>query len=209
MLAGILLAAGESKRMEGAFKPLLKWGTRTVIGECVEQLNKSKLDEIFVVLGHRELEIRQRLTGTGVQYAINENYQQGGMLSSVKIGWAQIAPSTDGVLIALVDQPMVKTSVINKLIDAFQHTDKRIVVPTYDGKQGHPIILNADFEDDLMQLADDTPNGLRALIEANRDEILEVEVDSPAILEDIDQPGDYERLSKAVEPHYAFRKWNP
>ena len=57
MIAGILLAAGESKRMEGAFKPLLKWGTRPVIGECVHQLHDSKLDEIFVVLGHRELDI--------------------------------------------------------------------------------------------------------------------------------------------------------
>ena len=60
LLAGILLAAGESRRMEGAFKPLLKWGARTVIAECIKQLRDSKLDEIFVVLGHREFDVRAR-----------------------------------------------------------------------------------------------------------------------------------------------------
>jgi molybdenum cofactor cytidylyltransferase len=208
MLAGILLAAGESKRMEGAFKPLLKWGTRTVIGECVYQMSDSKLDEIFVVLGHRELEIRQRLTGTGVQYVINEEYQRG-MLSSVKVGWAQIAPRTTGVLIALVDQPMVSAGIINQLLAAFDKDERRIVVPTHEGKQGHPIILSRDFEDELMLLPDDVPYGLKTLLDRHRDEIHEVEVNSAAILEDIDRPEDYERLSKAVEPHYAFRKWNP
>jgi molybdenum cofactor cytidylyltransferase len=208
MIAGILLAAGESKRMEGAFKPLLKWGTRTVIGECVHQLTDSKLEEIFVVLGHRELDIRQRLAGAGVQYVINENYQKG-MFSSVKTGWAQIAPATEGVLIALVDQPMITTAIINKLVDAFKAGKKKIVVPTFEGKQGHPIVLSTEFEEELMLMDDETPQGLKALIDAHRDEILEVPVDSSAILEDIDRPGDYERLSAAVAPHYAFRKWNP
>lgn len=194
--------------MEGAFKPLLKWGTRTVIGECVYQMSDSKLDEIFVVLGHRELEIRQRLTGTGVQYVINEEYQRG-MLSSVKVGWAQIAPRTTGVLIALVDQPMVSAGIINQLLAAFDKDERRIVVPTHEGKQGHPIILSRDFEDELMLLPDDVPYGLKTLLDRHRDEIHEVEVNSAAILEDIDRPEDYERLSKAVEPHYAFRKWNP
>jgi molybdenum cofactor cytidylyltransferase len=208
MIAGILLAAGESKRLEGAFKPLLKWGTRTVIGECIHQLSDSKLDEVFVVLGHRERDIRQSLAGAGVQYAINEEFQKG-MLSSVKIGWAQTAPGTEGVLIALVDQPMVTAAIINKLIDAFKEGKKRIVIPTYQGKQGHPIVLSNEFEEELMLMDDATPNGLKALIDAHRDEILEVPVDSPAVIEDIDRPEDYERLSKAVQPHYAFRKWNP
>lgn len=208
MLAGILLAAGESKRMEGAFKPLLKWGTRTVIGECIHQLRNSKLDEIFVVLGHREFDIRARLAGAGVQYAINEDYQRG-MLSSIKAGWAQLAPDTDGVLIALVDQPMITAAIINQVIDAFNEGKKPIVIPTYQGKPGHPIMLSTEFEEELMQLPDDEPLGLKALIDRHRDEVLEVPVTSPAILEDIDRPEDYERLSKEVEPHYAFRKWNP
>src|SRR2546422_11426741 len=77
MISGILLAAGESSRMQGAFKPLLKWGKRTVIGECVHQMRNSQLAEIFVVLGHREMDIRQTLAGSGVENAINEDYPLG------------------------------------------------------------------------------------------------------------------------------------
>jgi molybdenum cofactor cytidylyltransferase len=190
------------------FKPLLKWGTRTVIGECVHQLRNSKLAEIFVVLGHREFDIRARLAGAGVQYAINEEYRKG-MLSSIKTGWAQLAPDTDGVLIALVDQPMITSAIINQIIEAFNEGKKPIVIPTYQGKPGHPIMLSTEFAEELMQLPDDEPQGLKALIDRHRDEVLEVPVASSAILEDIDRPEDYERLSKEVVPHYAFRKWNP
>ncbi len=208
MIAGILLAAGESKRMEGAFKPLLKWGTRTVIGECIHQLHDSKLDEIFVVLGHRERDIRQSLAGAGVQYVINPDFQKG-MFSSIKTGWAQIAPATEAVLIALVDQPMITSAIINQLIEAYRNGKKRIVIPTHDGKRGHPLILSTDFEEELMLLPDDVPYGLKALLDRYPEEVLEVPVDARAILEDIDRPEDYERLSQAAAPHYAFRKWNP
>src|SRR5262249_35595717 len=123
MISGILLAPVESRRMQGSFKPLLKWGQRTVIGECVHQMRNSQLAEIFVVLGHREMEIRQTLSGSGVQYAINENYQRG-MLSSVKAGLAVLSPNADAALIALVDQPMITKDVINSLIDAFSAGEK-------------------------------------------------------------------------------------
>jgi molybdenum cofactor cytidylyltransferase len=208
MISGILLAAGESKRMQGAFKPLLKWGKRTVIGECVHQWRNSRLAEIFVVLGHRELEVRQSLAGSGVQYAINKNYQKG-MLSSVKTGLSLISPNEDAVLIGLVDQPMIKSSLINKLILAFEEGEKGIVLPTSEGRHGHPIIISTGYVDDIMQLNDNTEGGLRDLINANRGDWLEVAVETTDVLEDIDSPEDYQRLSRQVEPLYAFNKWHP
>ena len=208
MISGILLAAGESRRMQGAFKPLLKWGKRTVIGECVHQMRNSQLAEIFVVLGHRELEIRQSLAGSGVQYAINEDYRKG-MLSSIKTGLAMVSPNEDAVLIALVDQPMVTKEIINQLIEAFVKGDKGIALPTYQGKHGHPIIISSKYFDDMMQLDENSDEGLRAFINAHRNDCLEVPVDTPAVVEDIDHPEDYERLSKQVEPLYEYHKWHP
>ena len=123
MISGILLAAGESRRMAPAFKPLLKWGKRTVIEECVLQMRNSQLADIFVVLGHNEDQIRPRLAGTGVQYGINETYQKG-MLSSIKTGLGMLGPNSDAVVIHQVDQPMVKADVIDKLIVAFEKTGK-------------------------------------------------------------------------------------
>jgi molybdenum cofactor cytidylyltransferase len=208
MISGILLAAGESKRMQGAFKPLLKWGKRTVIGECVQQMRNSRLAEIFVVLGHRELEVRQSLAGSGVQYAINKNYQKG-MLTSVKTGLSMLSPNEDAVLIALVDQPMIKSGLINKLILAFEEGEKGIVLPTYKGRHGHPIIISTGYVDDIMQLDDNTEGGLRDLINAQRGDWLEVPVDTPDVIDDIDSPEDYQRLSSQVEPLYTFNKWHP
>ena len=208
MISGILLAAGESSRMQGAFKPLLKWGKRTVIGECVHQLRNSQLAEIIVVLGHREMEIRQSLSGAGVQYAINGEYRKG-MLSSIQTGLALFSPNEDAALIALVDQPMVTKEIINSLIEAFGAGDKGIVLPTYQGKHGHPIIIAAKYFDDIMQLDENSPEGLRAFITAHRDDTLEVPVDTPVVIEDIDLPEDYSRLSKLVEPIYEYHKWHP
>lgn len=208
MISGILLAAGESTRMEGAFKPLLKWGRRTVIGECIENLRGTTLAEIIVVLGHREADVRARLAGSGVGYAINSDYKSG-MLSSIKTGWAQVSPQSDAVLIALVDQPMIDSATIRKLIEAFNHGGKKIALPVYDGKRGHPVILSRDLERQVMQLREDIPDGLKALINAYNDDVLEVPVDSSAVLEDIDRPEDYERLSKQFEPVYAYRRWSP
>lgn len=208
MISGILLAAGESTRMLPGFKPLLKWGKRTVIGECVYQLRASQLADIFVVLGHREAEIRPRLAGAAVQFAINENYQKG-MFSSIKTGLAMLGPNTDAVLIALVDQPMIKTALINQLIEAYGNGDKGIVLPAYKGKPGHPIIISAKYIDDILQLDDDAPGGLRAFINAHAGDWLTVPVDTPDVLEDIDLPEHYERLSKQAQPLYAYNKWHP
>lgn len=208
MISGILLAAGESRRMQGAFKPLLKWGKRTVIGECVHQLRNSQLADIFVVLGPREDEIRARLIGTGVQYVINHNYQRG-MLSSIKTGLEMLSPNTDAFLLALVDQPMISAVLIDRLLDAFERGDKGIVIPTYQGKHGHPVVISTKYVDDILQLPDDNEDGLRGFINEHKKDWLAVPVATEAVLEDIDHPEDYERLSVRVEPLYEYHKWHP
>src|ERR1051326_8513186 len=189
MISGILLAAGESKRMAGAFKPLLKWGTSTVIETCIDHLRRSRLGEIIVVLGYREAEIRARLAGAGVEFAINRNYQQG-MVSSTKTALSLISPQSDAILITLVDQPMVGPEVINSLIAAYTDGEKKIALPTYQGQHGHPIIISTDYIDEIMNIPNDSAEGLRSIINAHRDEVLEVPVDSRAILDDIDRPED-------------------
>jgi CTP:molybdopterin cytidylyltransferase MocA len=208
MISGILLAAGESKRMQPDFKPLLKWGKRTVVGECVHQMRNSQLADIFVVLGHREADVRARLAGTGVQFAVNEDYANG-MLSSIKTGLAMLGPNTEAVLIALVDQPMVKSNVINKLIDAYGDGSKGIIVPTYQGKHGHPIIVSYSYFDEIMQLDETNPEGLRAFINAHKSDWLEVPVETSAVIEDIDVPEQYQRLSRQATPLYEYHNWHP
>jgi molybdenum cofactor cytidylyltransferase len=154
------------------------------------------------------MEIRQTLSGSGVQYAINENYQRG-MLSSVKAGLALVSPNADAALFALVDQPMITKDVIDTLIDAFIEGEKGLALPTYKGKRGHPVIIAAKYFDEIMQLDEDSPEGLRQFVDRRRGDTLEVPVDTTAVIEDIDLPEDYERLSKQAQPIYEYHKWHP
>jgi len=113
------------------------------------------------------------------------------------------------VLIALVDQPMIKSELINKLIEAYSAGSKGIVIPTYGGKHGHPIIISAGYVEDIMQIDDDAEGGLGTFIDAHRRDCLEVPVDTPTIIEDIDLPEDYERLSQLTPALYEYHKWHP
>jgi CTP:molybdopterin cytidylyltransferase MocA len=209
MISGILLAAGESKRMGGQFKPLMKWGKTTVIDACIKNLKKTRLGEIIVVLGHREADVRTRLAGSGVSYAINHDYKKG-MISSIKTGMAMAGSQTDAFLIALVDQPMIPSELINRLVIVHSdNAESRITVPVFEGRHGHPIIISREYEPEIMALPDDAPEGLRGFIHKHRDDLTEVEVESSVILEDIDTPEDYARYAKELAPVYEYHKWHP
>jgi molybdenum cofactor cytidylyltransferase len=208
MISAILLAAGESSRMNGDFKPLMKWGTRSIISQCIDNLKRSRVDEIIVVLGHRQSEVRSRLAGAGVQFAINEDFRRG-MISSIQTGLPLISPRTDGVMICLVDQPMVGPDVINPLVISFGDYEKKISVPTFHGKHGHPIIISREYETEIMKLSDDNPDGFKALLNNHRNEIQEVSVDSDSVLQDIDTFEDYQRLIADLPMLYESHSWTP
>jgi molybdenum cofactor cytidylyltransferase len=208
MISAILLAAGESSRMNGDFKPLMKWGSRSIIAQCIDNLKRSRVDEIIVVLGHRQSEIRSRLAGAGVQFAINEDFRRG-MISSIQSGLPLISPRSNGILISLVDQPMIGPDVINPLVVSFGDFDKKISVPTFQGKHGHPIIISRDFEEEIMKLSDDNPEGFKAILNNHRNEIQEIPVDSGSVLDDIDTYEDYQRLVADLPSLYESHSWTP
>jgi molybdenum cofactor cytidylyltransferase len=131
------------------------------------------------------------------------------MLGSVKAGWSEISPQTDAVLIALVDQPTVTPPIIDRIISAFWKGDKKIAVPVFNGHRGHPVIFDRDLQEEVMRLDETSPDGLKAVLTTHSDQILEVPVDSSSVLEDIDNPDDYTRLSQAVQPVYEHHKWQP
>ncbi len=208
MISAILLAAGKSSRMNGDFKPLMKWGTRSIISQCIDNLKRSRVDEIIVVLGHRQSEVRSRLAGAGVQFAINEDFSRG-MISSIQTGFPLISPRSDGVMLCLVDQPMVGPEIINPLVISFGDFDKKISVPTFEGKHGHPIIISREYEAEIMKLSDDNPDGFKALLNNHRSEIQEVAVESDSILQDIDTYEDYQRLVADLPALYESHSWTP
>ena len=186
MVAAILLAAGESRRM-GAFKQLLPFAGKTFVEGCVDNLLASKVSPVIVVTGHRERDIRTVLEGREVIFVNNPDYVEG-MSSSIKAGTRALPPEAFAVLIFLADQPQVGPDIVNKLVDAYEKTRPLIVVPTCDGRRGHPVLLDLRLKEDILAI--DPAIGLRQIIEANETAILQVETGSESILADHDVPSD-------------------
>jgi CTP:molybdopterin cytidylyltransferase MocA len=193
-VAAILLAAGRSERM-GAFKPLLPFGDKTVIENCIDYLRRGGVETIVVVLGHRADDVRSQLTNTSVRFAVNSN-PDSEMSASIACGVAELPERTTATLIALTDQPAIPSGVIATLIKTWKTTGAKLIVPEYEGRGGHPVLVDLAFRDQLLSL--DSRRGLRALFDAHREQVRRVPVKSPYIARDIDTWEDYRALHQEV-----------
>ena len=187
MISAILLAAGESKRM-GQLKPGLPLGNSTILEQSIDNLVHSRIDELIVVLGYRAQELMEKVAGRPVKTVINPDYEQG-MSTSIIAGLHLVDDKAQAVVFALADQPFIDSKIIDRLIDAFSHTSKGIVVPTYRGQRGHPVIFAVKYKEELLRLKGDVRG--KQIIKENADDVLEIPVDSEGINVDIDTMSDY------------------
>lgn len=192
MISVVLLAAGESRRM-GDFKQLLNFGGKSFVECCVDNLLGSRADEVVVVTGHRDDDIRRALKDRPVIFAHNSDYRSG-MSGSVKRGIEAASKQSRACLIALADQPQIGTDIVNRVIEAYEKSQPLIVIPTYEGRNGHPVLLDLSLKEEILAM--DTAQGLRQVVHAHADATLRVEVSSDAVLIDFDLPEDYERIIK-------------
>ena len=188
MLSSILLAAGKSKRM-GRLKQLMPWRQSTLLEQAIDNLLGSAVDEVIVVVGHRAEEVIKSIATKPIKLAVNPSYEQG-MSTSIAAGLSLVDSQTQAVMLALGDQPFIDSQTINRLIDEFYSHDKGMVIPTYRGRRGHPVIFAIKYKEELLVLTGDI--GGRQVIEDHPDDILEVPVDSESILTDVDTIGDYQ-----------------
>jgi len=187
MICGIILAAGESKRM-GCPKQLLPFGNQTLIEVVLEHALQSRLDEVTVVLGSHRESIAEKLARYPVSMVFNSHYRNG-MLSSVQCGFEAMAKDATAAIIILGDQPTIPKEVIDSIIDAYHGSGKGIVLPIYQNRRGHPVLIDCKYRNEVADL--DPAVGLRALIHEHPEDVEEVAVELPAILKDIDYPEDY------------------
>jgi molybdenum cofactor cytidylyltransferase len=189
-LAGVVLAAGESRRM-GQPKQLLAFGEHTILERVVDTLLTAGVGEVIVVLGHLAERVGAVLGDRPVRLVINESYRQG-MLSSVKCGVRAIDAGYEAVLFALGDQPQIQSAVVREVIRAYRAGSSGIVIPCYEGKKGHPIIINLRrYREAIANLPEGV--GLNLLMQEHADDVRLIDVASEDIIRDIDVPDDYTR----------------
>jgi CTP:molybdopterin cytidylyltransferase MocA len=179
----------------GAFKPLLPFGEYSVVEACVSNLLEGGVEEIVVVLGHRASEMRERLAHIPLRFAVNAEMESE-MGVSIARGVELVSAHAESVFIALVDQPAVPPEVIRLLIAEQRRTGRRLVVPEYEGRGGHPVLIDLGFREELSKL--DPQRGLRALFEAHRETVMRVATSSPYVVRDIDTWDDYCALYREV-----------
>jgi molybdenum cofactor cytidylyltransferase len=185
-IAAVILAAGRSTRFGPSNKLLADLGGVPVIRRTVSAVKESGVATVIVVTGHMADEVRAALDGLGVSFTTNPAYREG-LAASLKAGLAALPRAIDGVLVALGDMPGVTAADIDRLIAGLAPKEGRsIVVPTYRGKRGNPVLFASHLVSELAEVEGDA--GAKHVIGRHGDEVAEVEIGSERIFLDVDTP---------------------
>jgi molybdenum cofactor cytidylyltransferase len=184
-IAALVLAAGRSRRMAPLNKLLVADERGTpMVARVVDNVLASHARPVVVVTGHERERVEEALAGRPVLVAHAPDYAEG-LSASLRAGLAALPPDTEGVVICLGDMPLVAGPMIDRLIAAFDPEEGRaIVMPTFRGKQGNPMLWAREFLPAMMQITGDV--GARHLVGLHADRMVEVEMADDAVLRDFD-----------------------
>jgi molybdenum cofactor cytidylyltransferase len=188
MISAIVLAAGKSERM-GKPKALLPFRGRTFLENILDTISHSTIEHTIVVVGHHREEIAR--TVKGFEVVFNQDYEQG-MITSFQAGIRVLPWDATGAFLFLVDHPLVEVETLERLIERL--APGRIIVPTYEGRRGHPVLFAPDVLDEILALP--PTEGANIVVRKDPSRVIEVPVKAPGILVDIDTPEQFEELSK-------------
>ncbi len=186
-VSAILLGAGRARRM-GRDNLSLPWGRETILQHCLLTLLRSRVEEIILVVSNRTGKSWDLLGENRVKVVFNDDPRKG-MSQSIRCGIQSLNPRSEGILIALGDQPFLKVNTVNALLDAFREKKEKIIIPCYKGERGHPVIFPIRYREELLSLEGD--EGGRAILERHAEAIHVVRVRSEGVIRDIDTWEDY------------------
>jgi molybdenum cofactor cytidylyltransferase len=191
MIAGLILAAGESTRM-GRDKATLAYRGRTFLEVVVETLGAAHIEPLIVVLGCRAPEIARQVSIEPARAVLNPDYRSG-QTSSLQAGLRALLPNPpEAVLLCLVDHPAVGAETLERLVAAFRRSDAPCVIPTYQGRRGHPVLIGSRLFDELLGLSSDA--GADSVVRKYRSVTEFVEVEDEGVVLDVDDPRCYQQL---------------
>lgn len=192
-LAAAILAAGESRRM-GVPKALLPFRGRTFAERLLDVSRHPRVGILRIVLGAGAEEIRARLQASGGEFVVNAEWPKG-QLSSIQAAIRSLPEGqTDGLLLCPVDHPLVSANLIARLVEEFDSSGKLVVLPTYQGRRGHPLIFRAELYGELLAASPEI--GARQVVWAHAREIAEVPTEEEGVVLNLNDP---DTLKKAME----------
>ena len=189
-ISAILLAAGQSKRMNGENKLTKEIKGIPLIKLSVKNILASSINELIIVLGYQK-EIIEKLIDKNekIKFVLNKNFESG-MASSIKAGLSHLPKNTEAFFICLGDMPMVNSDIYNQLIKS--RNQKDILIPTYNGQQGNPVLFNKSMKEKILSIKGDS--GAKKILELYKDKILNLEINDQNISKGFNTQGDFSSL---------------
>ena len=194
-ISGLILGAGSSQRL-GQPKQLLPFHDTTLLGWVVAQAQRATgVDELVVVLGRAADEIRHQVDLGSVKVVENPVFGEG-CASSYRAGIGALDRQSEAIMIILGDQPGITPGVMDQVAEEWRQGESQIVLCSYRGRKGHPMIFARPLFDQLLGLHGD--KAAWKLVDANSDLVQEIEFDLP-FPEDINTWDDFDRLAGTSE----------
>ena len=190
MISAILLAAGQSKRMDGKNKLSEKIQDIPLIKHSVKNILSSSVDELIIVLGYQK-EIIEKLIDNHkkIRFVFNKDFESG-MASSIKVGLNNLSNNTEAFFICLGDMPMINSDIYNQLIKCSGQKD--VIVPTYNKQQGNPVLFNKSMKEKIMSISGDV--GAKKILELNKNKTLSLEVNNQGVVTGFNTQKDFSSL---------------
>jgi len=195
MLAAVILSGGSSSRM-GSPKALLPYQGRPFLEHLLEVTVHPQIGERRVVLGAHAESIAKSIDLLADEIVINDQWERG-QLSSIHAAIRSLPAGTDGLLICLIDHPLISVDLVNELIEQFYVTHANIVLPVYEGRRGHPVIFPASLYDELLQAP--MEKGARAVVWAHGEEVLEVPTNEEGCVLNLNDPETLQRATGGAD----------
>jgi molybdenum cofactor cytidylyltransferase len=196
MISALILAAGQSRRM-GRSKMPLPWGANTVLGQVIEVLRVSLVDDVLVVTGGDRATIEQIAEAWRARTVYNPHYATEEMLSSLQVGLEAMPVRTGAALIVLGDQPQIQRETVLAILHEYDETHAPLIVPSYRMHRGHPWLIARELWPELLAMR--PPETPRDFLDRHAQGITYVDMNTPYLLQDIDTPQDYEQARPGHE----------
>jgi molybdenum cofactor cytidylyltransferase len=197
MLAAAILAAGESSRM-GEPKALAVVQGLTFVDHLLAALRHPRIGIIRVVLGAHAAEIRARLITDPAAIVLNPDWPKG-QLTSVHAAIRSLpSQTTEGLLLCPVDHPLVSTRLVGSLIAQFDSRNKLVVLPTFRGKRGHPVLFRASLYGELLAASPDV--GARQVVWAHAQDVVEVPTEEEGVILNLNDPASLKKATGSFPP---------
>lgn len=179
----------------GQCKQLLLLGERTALARNLDALLGAGIETIVVVVGPHGAAVADAARHYPVQVVVNPSLESD-MAASLRIGLAALTPAATRVVVALCDHPLVASTTVAELLDLQQRSPAAIVVPTFAGYKGHPVILPRVIFEEIRHVPT-----LRDILRAHAAVVQFTEVNDEAVVLDMDTPEDYARLLRRCSVH--------